>query len=699
MLDPQILYVSDFGFLAPFFNQLGEWIGPAYSGLDIETEGVLSPHDGETATVQIELDGAVYVVHIDYPHTLATVGSSSLFRRYLEDPRVTKAIHNATFELKFFIYAYGDDLNVASVHDTMAGEYILAEGSGFQGDEIKFNNSGLALGAVVERRYGVEMDKDKELRVSFRRRGLTSTITPPLPRGKYVEVCEHPGCDHEPDLQLGSGDKNKWLCYDCSLNELYNRYKSRKSITLAKPYTLTQGDLSQRQLNYAAFDAIYAAKIAQDQLMEMTMQAVTLGSNNLGLLVLDSQVAEVVARMELEGMPINETDCLLLDAELQFRVEELAKDIQEALWSPDDTEPVNPNSDEQMVPKLQALGYKITSFKASDLKHYITDPLMSKILEYKKLNKVQGTYTGPFLKKIHAVTRRIHTSFNQFVTATGRLSSSNPNLQNLPSKGELAALVRGLVQAPEGFTFVICDYSNIEMRLIAEMYHDDNLIRLFNEDMDAHAMTGSRMLGISYEEMVARVKSGDKEAKNVRARAKCPNFGLGYGAGRPRLQAMAWEQYDMVWSDEETDRAYCAFHDSYPGVGAYHRRVGQEIKNGTGPYRVQTQDGRVRRMPRSWFDPKENRTKSCYSAALNHPIQGTSADMMKRAMVALMKPLRTFGAKIILQIHDELVVLVPIQHAEVVKDLVQVTMEAVGQRYLTKLPIKADPEISSFWKK
>lgn len=711
----EIIYTHDFWFLTEFFSKSAAecvlcaqgpvdvknsgWIGPQYSGVDIETEGVLSPHQGAIATVQVELNGICWVVHIDKNNTLIDVPGVELFRAYLENRQVTKVIHNASFELKFFLHTFGYGLECEPIHDTMAGEYILAKGLGFIDDETD-NADGnrkmfgmFGLGPTVKRRYAVDMDKDKELRSGFRRRGTTQ-IVPAAIKGGHP-LCNVAGCREDSDIYKGSKGREVYLCMGHATHPIASRLRTVEAVdpNLYVDEVIQHLDLTQRQLEYAAFDALWVAMLAQDQIEIMTQLDVYQGENFFNVFRLDCQTAEAIARMELHGMPLNMDDLLCLGCEYQYDSTQRLERTQSALFLPGDTEVIKVSSWQQMVPRLNAVGIPVASYQTADLKRFKGNPIIDDILKFKRLQKLIGTYVEGFINRCEPSTGRIHCNFNQFITSTGRLSSSNPNLQNLPSRDPLGALIRECVQAPAGYTFIIADYSQIELRLIAEMFRDFSMRQAFNEDKDLHSLMGAQVMGVTYDFFVDRVAMGDKVYKMARTNAKVCNFGLGYGAGAPKLQIMAWVQYDLDWDMAETRRNKAMFDNMWPGVKAYHNHVSNDIKMGTGIYSVKTQDGRVREMEREWYN-KQGQKRTCFSAALNHPIQGTSADMIKKVMVKLCRQMQ-----FILQVHDELVAMVRIEDADRMLHLLKTTMEEIGQTYLKTIPIGVDAKISSVWSK
>lgn len=735
----RIHYVDDFTFLAMFYSADFEWVGPYYSGLDIETEGVLLPHDGEIATVQIELNGECWAVHWDNTKTINDVIGIDCFTDYLRCQKVTKVIHNVKFEAAWFIKAFGYDFITAPVYDTMGGEYLLAEGAGEDTDNY-FKKPKLSLGDIVFKRYAVEMDKDKALRTGFRRKG--NCVTHPALKAGGVPVCVD--CGGEAFYRVGSLN----TCQVCV--EVVEAYKTkagkpraRKDIDLAAymPYQELKGDLSERELNYAAFDALWAMQLAYDQIEQMTMLELNGGENYLAIAQLDSAAAEVIASMELPGIPINLMELECLDAELQYREQTLREDIEEACCfetilpllreaDPDVEEhelPVRlgywkePNkaqlkkdpdaqakfveatdypkisSNEQMVPRLQALGYPVPTYEGHELRHFKDDPFIKSILEWKGLTTLQGTFTDGFLRRYHRVTGRVHGQFKEFETSTGRLSSSAPNLQNIPSKGQDGLAFRRCVQCVDaGRTLVIADYSQLELRLIAQMYNDATMRHMFNEGKDIHSFFAAEMLGISYDELEAG-KNGPFKEK--RTHAKPANFGLGYGAGATQFMHIAWVQYGIVLTKEDATRLRSMWLALFPGVAAHHKAMGAMLKAGTGDIRIRTQMGRTRRMQREWKNADGER-KSAYAAAINHPVQGTGADGVKIAMVSLRPQLLNFhDAYLILNVHDELVVECDVAEAEQVKSLMVRTMIDSMQQFLPDVPCLVDAHIARDWKK
>jgi DNA polymerase-1 len=520
-----------------------------------------------------------------------------------------------------------------------------------------------------------------------------------------VNICMFDGCNAPPTYLKGSGANTKQLC-EAHLND--PAYKRLKKIEPMPPepqatFRIHQ-DLSPRQVVYAAFDAMWMPRLAWDQLQELHAHRDRQGRTPWPYLFkLECDVAEAIARMELHGIPINRGQAMRTHIALLHEAKRLEHELITMLKDHPDEE-VKLGSQVYMVPKLNARGIPLPNYRGAELKRHIDHEVIRKILRWKSVTKMMD-FTLSFLTKVSAVTKRVHASFNQYQTSTSRLSSSGPNFQNIPSKAKESKELRACVDAEacedndpnDPWTFIICDLSNIEMRLLAEWTMDASMIDLFIRDKDAHCLTAARNMGVTYEEMYQRYKV-DKIPEFVKARnnAKVPNFGLSYGAGWPKLKIMAWEQYGLVWSDAEAQTQRNGYFSTFPGVGGWHQRIKTDIKNGYGPYIVENSLGRVRVMPREVTMEEDGKIQrvSCYQRALNFPIQSNGAEIVKRAMVALMRQWQ-----IVLQVHDELVVKCKKSQAEACLAAVVAAMEGAGAGILVHVPNKADGQISSKWKK
>ncbi|NOY39050.1 MAG: DNA polymerase I, partial [Nitrospirae bacterium] len=263
--------------------------------------------------------------------------------------------------------------------------------------------------------------------------------------------------------------------------------------------------------------------------------------------------------------------------------------------------------------------------------------LPGEILNWRTLSKLKNTYVDSLQKKlVSPVTGRIHTSFNQTVTATGRLSSSDPNLQNIPIRGEWGIRIRQAFIAEEGFFLLSADYSQIELRILAHLSRDEGLIDAFRQDIDIHTRTAAELFGVSREQVTPE----------MRRVAKTVNFGV-YGMSAFGLSG-------AIGSSREDARVYIEqYFEKHPGVRRYVEQIIEEAKRAG---YVRTLFGRKREIPEL---RSSNAQKRAFGErlAMNTPIQGTAADIIKKAMINTSNRLKAEGlqSRMLLQVHDELV--------------------------------------------
>lgn len=303
-------------------------------------------------------------------------------------------------------------------------------------------------------------------------------------------------------------------------------------------------------------------------------------------------------------------------------------------------------------------------------------PLPDKVVEYRELTKLRSTYLDTLPTLVDRADGRIHTSFNQTVTTTGRLSSSDPNLQNIPVRTELGRRIREAFVAPPDGVFLSADYSQIELRLLAHLSGDEGLIDAFLSGEDFHAHTASDVFGVSVDEVTP----------DMRSRAKAVNFGIVYGQ-----QAFGLGQtlhIPMTEAQEMIDRYY----DAYPKVRAYlDDVVAQAHKDGY----ATTMFGRKRHIP-ELRSTNVNLRHFGERTAMNHPMQGTAADIIKLAMIQVNKRRREEGlhARMVLQVHDELDFECPNEEADTMAALVAEVMNNVVE---LKVPLIADVQMGPNW--
>lgn len=319
-------------------------------------------------------------------------------------------------------------------------------------------------------------------------------------------------------------------------------------------------------------------------------------------------------------------------------------------------------------------GYSTNAEVLEKLKH--SHPIVEKILEYRKLTKLNSTYVSGLLPVISEETGRIHSRFNQTVTVTGRISSQEPNLQNIPVRTELGREMRKMFVAGEDSVLVDADYSQIELRVLAHLSKDEHMIDAFKNGFDIHASTAAKIFGVPQEEVKPEMRSA----------AKAINFGLVYGMGEYSLSQ------DLGISVKEAKAYMNEYLGSYPNVEKFmHDAVENAKKEG---YAI-TMFGRRRELPELSSSNFQMRSFG-ERAAMNAPVQGTAADIIKLAMVAVWKRLKKekLQSKLILQVHDELIVEAKKNELDKVLLIVREEMENATHLFV---PLKVDIETGVSW--
>ena len=390
----------------------------------------------------------------------------------------------------------------------------------------------------------------------------------------------------------------------------------------------------------------------------------------------------VLAEMERVGLAVDTSVLAAQSAELGAEISDMAERIHAAAG-----EPFNIDSPMQLSHVLfDVLGLPTYGLKRTKRGYYSTNAkvladlaaeheIVADVLDYRERSKIKSTY----LDALPALVRgdgRVHTTLNQTVTATGRLSSSDPNLQNIPTRSELGHRVRQAFTVPEGHVFLACDYSQIELRLLAHLSGDEHLIAAFCEGRDFHAATAARVFGVPVDEVTPQLRS----------RAKAVNFGIVYGQQAFGLASSL--KIGRAEAQEMIDR----YFEAYPGVRAF---LDEAVRLAHERGWAETLYGRKRHIRE--FQQK-NRQLVAFGerTAMNHPMQGTAADIIKLAMVRVERRLHEEGlaSKLVLQIHDELDLEVPEAEIETVSALVREVMEGVVE---LKVPLVAEVSYGSNW--
>lgn len=398
---------------------------------------------------------------------------------------------------------------------------------------------------------------------------------------------------------------------------------------------------------------------------------------------IEMPLVPVLAKMERAGMLVDPDRLHSLSEGLATQITEVERSIRDLAGD----ETFNIGSPMQLSHVLfDVMGLPTKGLKKTKRGHYSTNAkvlsdlardheIVRLILDWREKSKIKSTYLDT-LGPLRRGDGRVHTTYNQTITATGRLSSSDPNLQNIPTRSELGRTVKTAFSAGEGSVFLAVDYSQIELRLLAHLSGDEHLVRAFNEGEDFHAETAARVFGVPVSEVTP----------DLRSRAKAVNFGIVYGQ-----QAYGLSQslhISMAEARDMIDRYY----EAYPGVRTFLDNVVARAKQ-TGY--AETMYGRRRHIPE--LKAKNPQLRGFGErTAMNHPMQGTAADIIKIAMVRVSRRLEEegFAAHMILQVHDELDFECPVDEVERLTTMVRDVMEHVVD---LRVPLIAEASTGITW--
>lgn len=404
---------------------------------------------------------------------------------------------------------------------------------------------------------------------------------------------------------------------------------------------------------------------------------------NAGMLKLlteiEQPVAEVLASMELAGVDIDTDGLQAFGTELQAELEKQLAEVYRTVGYE-----FNLNSPKQLSEALfdkmglphgkkTKSGWSTDAETLENLRQY--SPVIDTILLYRTYQKLNSTYVEGLLKEV-GTDGRIHSTFNQTEARTGRLSSGEPNLQNIPVRTELGSRLRAFFTAAPGQLLADADYSQIELRILADISEDEAMQQAFRDGLDIHKATAAKVNGLPLEMVTPKMRSA----------AKAVNFGIVYGIGAFSLSK------DIGVSVKEADAFIKTYLNNFPGVRTYMEKT---VEFGKEHGYVATLYGRRRPLP-ELASSNHNIHALGQRIAMNTPIQGTAADIMKIAMVNVYRRLQkeNLQARLVLQVHDELIVETPVQEAEQVKILLQQEMENAAQ---LAVPLRADVHTGQNW--
>ncbi|MFY9610345.1 MAG: DNA polymerase [Blastocatellia bacterium] len=436
------------------------------------------------------------------------------------------------------------------------------------------------------------------------------------------------------------------------------------------------GPLSQAQQEYAAKDAALLLPLGAKLLAKLD----ELHLNDVAKLEFECVLP--IAAMELSGMAVDQTCWRALVANLERAHEVLSSELrgQLAAGVPQLTlfgEPPNINleSPAQVMDALAQMGIKVEGTRSWQLQAVGKDhPAVAKLLEYRSVQKLLSSYGPSLLDHIHPVTGRLHADFRQMGATGGRMSCSDPNLQQVPNTPEY----RQCFSAPQGRMLVIADYSQIELRILADWSQDTALVKALMSGEDLHCVTASQMFGIAL----------DQVSKNQRAAAKQLNYGIMYGLGAPGLAAR------IDCPAEEAEGLLRRYFAAYSGVAAFLREAADRAVRDR---ECRTRSGRL--IYFSYDATDRSQIAAAQRLGKNAPIQGSSADIIKRALVLLYEALKPLDARIVNCIHDEIVVEVAEGEASLCAGIVEHEMVAAAREFIRSVPVTVDVVVGEAWLK
>jgi DNA polymerase-1 len=445
----------------------------------------------------------------------------------------------------------------------------------------------------------------------------------------------------------------------------------------SKQLTLNQVDV-ERVTEYAAEDADVTLRLA-DLLESLLTDA---GLDRL-YGTIDGPLLPLLERMEARGIRVDAELLASMSREMDGALHTAREEIHRLAGVQ-----VNIDSPKQLrellfdrlglTPRRKTAKGRVASTDAQTLVELAEEhPIARKILDYRELAKLKGTYVDALPRLVNPQTGRVHTSYHPTGAATGRLSSSDPNLQNIPARTEAGRRIRSAFVPDDGFRFLASDYSQVELRVLAHLAGDEELIAAFRRGEDIHRYTAARVFGVDAEQVTGA----------MRQRAKAVNFGILYGMSETRLAR------EQGMKRSEAREFIGAYFERFADVRAYIDRIREEALQEAA---VRTLFGRVRHFPQ--LHERVNRAvrEQALRAAVNSTIQGTAADLMKLAMLGVDEQVQRSGggARILLQVHDELLLEVPEHNVEDTAELVRRAMEQV---HPLEVPLAVDQKVGGSW--
>lgn len=482
-----------------------------------------------------------------------------------------------------------------------------------------------------------------------------------------------------------------------SLAEITKRYLDIELDKTEQTGNWDLNELSADQIKYAALDTEHLYKLREIQLTKL------MKSNQIGAYSFELDSLPAISEMELNGIPIDTEKYGRLVEEISqersLRAERLldfletrggtvskpVKYVQSSLFGDQDvvvSKEININSWQQILPIFNDIGIPISSTDANVLEPLLEQyPQIQLLLDYREYEKLCSTYGATLLEKVD--NGRLYSDFNQLGTITGRLSSRNPNLQNIPSTKKF----RECFAVPEGRSLIISDYSQFELRILADYANDGVMIKAYKDNVDLHTLTTHNVFNVPIEEVTTKYK-------HLRQAAKITNFSTVYGISPPALARRLKAQGVADASEDLAEKLINGFLSGYSGAAKWLKN--QENSISKTPY-VTTVAGH--RIPLKYDRNDKSSVRSAQRNARNYPIQAGNACAMKLALTRLNHDLNENykDAKVVVSVHDEVLVECNTSDSEDIKALVEKHMLESASKFFTKVPIEAEAKICKNW--
>lgn len=459
---------------------------------------------------------------------------------------------------------------------------------------------------------------------------------------------------------------------DHSLEALAIKYLRQTLDKTEQTGNWSSGELTDSQLEYAARDAAILLPLSSI----LSQQLETAGLTQVA--EMEFACLPAFVEMELIGMKLDVNAWSALHQNYNSLAQQLKEELIRVLATPAQlplfpelTQTVNLNSPKQVLEAFKSLGIPATKTNASHLATYAaTHPVVSTFLEYRQTTKALTTYIQKLPLHIHPRTKRLHPDYYQLGTATGRASCSHPPLQQIPNKNEF----RSCFVPEAGNCLISGDFSQIELRVIAKFAGEKTMTSAYMKGEDLHQLTASFVVG----------KPFDAITQEERKIAKSINFGLAFGMGAKKFVVYARSQYGLEFTLYQATRFKKQFFRLYPGLTKWHEQVKKGVKRS---------ERTLRGRRRLWSK------KPPFTELVNHPIQGSAADILKLSLGELHEALRGTGAKLIGTVHDEILIECPLDTATQAAQILERVMVETGEQYLYPIPVEVEIKIAKSWAK